>query len=107
MSPVKGDEDDEATRASFIQGEVERAGTVQPRQKAQEGLTNVYKCLLKENFVERARLFSVVPSGRTRGSGHKLKYLKFHLDVKKKKKPKKKLLKIFIFIFYFYSLEVW
>lgn len=89
MSPVKGDEDDEATRASFIQGEVERAGTVQPRQKAQEGLTNVYKCLLKENFVERARLFSVVPSGRTRGSGHKLKYLKFHLDVKKKKKQRK------------------
>lgn len=78
MSPVKGDEDDEATRASFIQGEVERAGTVQPRQKAQEGLTNVYKCLLKENFVERARLFSVVPTDRTRGNGHKLKTVKLN-----------------------------
>lgn len=30
---------------------------------------------------DRARLFSVMASGRTRGHGHKLKYGKFDLDI--------------------------
>ena len=32
---------------------------------------------------ETEPLFSVLPSDRTRGSGHTLKYRKFHLNIKK------------------------
>jgi len=35
------------------------------------------------NEEERARLFPVVPSDRTRGNGHKLKNMKFHLNTVK------------------------
>ena len=32
---------------------------------------------------DKARLFSVVPSERTRGNGHNLKYRKIHLNIQK------------------------
>jgi len=38
---------------------------------------------MRECKEDRARLFSVMPSGRTRGSGHKPESGKFHLNIRK------------------------
>ena len=42
-----------------------------------------YKYLKGECQQEGARPFSVVPSDRTRGNGHRLKHRKFSLDMRK------------------------
>lgn len=52
-----------------------RAGTVRPgEEEAQEHLISVCKYLKGGCRDDRATLFSVVPSDRTRGSEHKLKH---------------------------------
>ena len=47
-------------------------------------LINVYKYLQGGCKEDRARLFSVEPSARTRGDGHKLKHSRFPLNIRKR-----------------------
>jgi len=53
------------------------------KRRFSRDLINVYKYLQGECKEDRARLFSVAPSSRTRGNGHKLKRGRFPLNVRK------------------------
>lgn len=50
---------------------------------SQEGLVNLYTYLIGGSKEYRVRIFTVLPSQRTRGSRHKLKYKSFFLNVRK------------------------
>lgn len=46
------------------------------RRRLREVLINVYEYLIEGSRADGARLFALVPRGRPRGNGHKLKYKK-------------------------------
>jgi len=53
------------------------------KRRLRGDLRNACKNLMDGCQEDGAKLFSVVPSDRTRGNGHKLKHRKFHLNMRK------------------------
>ena len=57
-------------------------GLLSLEKKLREDLISIYEFIKRGCKENEGEFFSVVPIARTRGSGHKLEYKKFHLNLK-------------------------
>lgn len=81
-SPMEGCKDDEEPGTSSLRGKAERLESVKPGEDLGD-LINVYKYLICGSQVDGAKIFSMLPSDRTKDNGLNLEHRKFHTYVKK------------------------
>lgn len=81
-SPVKGHKGDEGTGASSYEERLRELGLISLEKRLRGDLSSVYQYLEGAYKENRARLLSVVPSGRTRGNGHQLQHRRHCLIIK-------------------------
>jgi len=77
----------------------EGRSTPATERKAQGDLTSVYKYLMGGSEEVRARIFAVVPTGRTKSKGHNLNHMEIHLNTRKL------FFLFFLFHFFFFYCE--
>ena len=83
-SPAEGHRDDWGTGALPYEERLRhlRLPSLEERRPRQD-LINAYKYLKGRTQVDEKRLFSAVPSDRTRSNRHKLEHKKFHMNTRK------------------------